>query len=91
MCIWAYTNELELEVAHLQAENARLRRQQEQSNDFEWYDSDTSVMFVCVRVCAVKNGGSKSKTQKEHTSTVFHSSILRNLQVLVSLLGIESL
>ncbi|CAH8344360.1 unnamed protein product [Eruca vesicaria subsp. sativa] len=26
----AYTNELELEVAHLQAENARLRRQQEQ-------------------------------------------------------------
>lgn len=28
----AYTNELELEVAHLQAENARLKRQQEQVN-----------------------------------------------------------
>ena len=28
----AYTNELELEVAHLQAENAKLRRQQDQIN-----------------------------------------------------------
>uniref|UniRef100_A0A0D3A1N5 BZIP domain-containing protein n=1 Tax=Brassica oleracea var. oleracea TaxID=109376 RepID=A0A0D3A1N5_BRAOL len=29
---FAYTNELELEVAHLQAENAKLRRQQDQIN-----------------------------------------------------------
>ncbi|WZY68049.1 hypothetical protein YC2023_000289 [Brassica napus] len=38
---------------------------------------------------ALKNGGSKSATKKEDTSTVFHSSILRNLQVLISLLVIE--
>ncbi|EOA18119.1 hypothetical protein CARUB_v10006580mg [Capsella rubella] len=31
----AYTNELELEVAHLQAENARLKRQQDQVNSIE--------------------------------------------------------
>lgn len=31
----AYTNELELEVAHLMEENARLKRQQEQVNNHE--------------------------------------------------------
>lgn len=47
------------------------------------------ILQFCVWMCAVKNGCRKSATQKEHTSTVFHSSILRNLQVLVSLLGIK--
>lgn len=130
----AYTNELELEVAHLQAENARLKRQQDQVNKQRevlivlpfWsahvnssipyslrYPTDKKravylfcilflsndilggkililqlcVYYVCV--CAVENGCSNSATQKEHTSTVFHSSILRNPQVLISLLGIE--
>ncbi|KAL0726095.1 hypothetical protein Bca4012_022188 [Brassica carinata] len=34
----AYTNELELEVAHLQAENARLRRQQEQLHESQFLE-----------------------------------------------------
>lgn len=86
----AYTNELELEVAHLMEENAKLRRQQEQVTFKDMFRPCICLVFSPLRtktcflgvsffifhVHAVTSSSYCSTFQKTNASTNINSSIL---------------